>query len=443
MAQIEFNLPLPVGNGVGTPVDVSTMGLLKTIVCGGGATCVITVEMSNDVVAQNFAPVAVFNQSGQQVVFGAYRWMRATVREFLRGTPQVDVGGTNDGSTFVQLVAPPDDGVGAAVDVSAMGLYKTAYIGGDFRGAMNLEISEDGVSWATLFSFNNPGQQTTIVAAQWMRVRRNGVPEIVPGLPTVYIGAADPVTGPGGLGAISAGSQLASSGTLAFANSNGVSFGMSASSQITASMDAFRSIIALGSTATGPTLSFVNTNGVTFGMSGGSLTASVQTVGGTATGVGISAGTQLATTGAVVFSNSNGISYGLSNQTLTASFQAIKTVSAGTTAITGGNVSFADSNGVSFGVNGQTVTASAFRPAVERVVGFTATGGETVATVTFAPALASTNYSVFAQQNGVSFGLNVDLPAGSANRSVSAFKFLPSAAMASSDALAFFLFQSS
>lgn len=439
MGQIAVNLPVPVGNGVGTPVDVSAMGPLKTITLGGGATCVVVVEISNDVVPQNWAPLWVFPASGVKSIDIACRWMRATVQQYLKGTPQVDVGGTDEGATFVQLIAPAGDGAGAAVDISALGLFKTVHIGDNFRGQTNIEISEDGVSWATVLSFQNPGQQSTLAAAQWMRVSRNGVPTIAPGLPVVFVGFTTPMSGDRGV-AISAGTQSVGTGTVAFANSNGVSFGMSDFSQVTASMDAFRSIIGQGSTATGPTFSFANTNGVTFGISGGTLTASVQTVGGTATGVAISAGTEVATTGAVVFANSNGISFGLNAQTLTATYQAIKTISAPGGSVTNGQLSLANSNNVSFGINAGTLTASVFQPAVQRVVGFTATGGETQATVTFAPAAASSNYAVFGQLAGVSLIYGLDIPA--ASQGVSSFAVIPTGSMASGDAIKFFLFQS-
>lgn len=244
--------------------------------------------------------------------------------------------------------------------------------------------------------------------------------------------------GGGGAGvAFAAGTQTAATGTAVMANSNGLTFGMSGSSQVTASMDAFRSIIGLGSTATGPTFSFAAGNGVTFGISGQTLTASVQTVGGTATGVGISAGTQVATTGAVVFSDSNGISWGLNAQTLTASFQAIKTIVAAGGTITGGQLSFANSNSFSFGIVGSTLTASFQQPSVTRIINFTATGGESDFNVTFA-AVANTNYYVGSQAAGVASLVVADLPL--TNRSLSAFRVIPTATLSSGDVYQFLLY---
>lgn len=61
--------------------------------------------------------------------------------------------------------------------------------------------------------------------------------------------------------------------------------------------------------------------------------------------LGISAGTQSASSSTIIFSNSNGISFGMSGSSrITASYSTLV---------------FSNSNGVSFGTNGATVTASA------------------------------------------------------------------------------------
>jgi len=114
---------------------------------------------------------------------------------------------------------------------------------------------------------------------------------------------------------IAAGTQIASSGTVSFVNSNGITFGMSGSSQVTATADYVRSISAGTTNATGNQIVFSNGNGVTFGANGATITASVSPTGGAAI-QGISAGTQLATSGTVVFSNSNGVTFGMSGSSV-------------------------------------------------------------------------------------------------------------------------------
>lgn len=213
-----------------------------------------------------------------------------------------------------------------------------------------------------------------------------------------------------------AGTQTASSGTVVFANSNGISFGLSNSSQVTASYTVPSTAglisnlnISAGTTSNNATrIVFSDANGITFGLNASTVTASVQTAyaasthshgnpslaltnlsgttasnsagltislsaaaggGGGADGYNIlAAGTQTAgTASTVVFSNSNGISFGMSNSSqITASYTVPSTaglisnlnISAGTTSNNATRVVFADSNGVTFGLNASTVTAS-------------------------------------------------------------------------------------
>lgn len=210
---------------------------------------------------------------------------------------------------------------------------------------------------------------------------------------------------PDGFVAAIAGTQTATSGSISFANSNGISFGMLGSSQITASytvpstaglLSAIKISAGLSSSNVSA-VTFSNANGVSFGYDGTVVTASVAAVAGAQTALsglansqttfssgtvglselgaitirsttgnqfqfsvapqsaqtqsnvqGISAGTQVGRSGDIVFSNSNGISFGLSgSNTLTASYT-----------VPGATV-FSNSNNVSFGLNGSTVTATA------------------------------------------------------------------------------------
>jgi hypothetical protein len=165
--------------------------------------------------------------------------------------------------------------------------------------------------------------------------------------------------------AISAGTQFASSGTIVFANSNGVTFGMSDSSVITASFAGAGppSInFSAGTTSNNLTaVTFFNSNNVSFGLNASTITASASFAQSTAPG-GIAAGTQTATSGTVLFSNSNGVTFGMSGSSVvTASVASSLTainVSAGTTSNNLSAITFANSNGISFGLNASTLTAS-------------------------------------------------------------------------------------
>lgn len=166
--------------------------------------------------------------------------------------------------------------------------------------------------------------------------------------------------------AISASASSVSSGTVVFSNSNNVSFGMSGST-ITASASSPAetpfAVSASGSSQSTGTVVFSNSNNVTFGMSGSVITASVQTAGGTASGVGLAAGTQTATTGVIKFANSNGVTFGMSGSSqVTASYSqstAPSAISASGSSASSGTIVFSNSNNITFGMNGNTITASA------------------------------------------------------------------------------------
>jgi hypothetical protein len=190
---IFVNIPIPTSNGSGAPVDMSALGYTKTVSVSGPFVAGVTIEFSNELVPTQWAPLVTFTNPDGFTFDVACRWMRATVRDYKTGLPQCDVGATDDGATFASLAATPGNGVGPAVDVSALALFKTVTVGGPFRGNVQIEISEDGVTaWSQIgFGFPNPNAQSSVVAAKWMRVVRAGVPLIDPGLPIVNVGGGN------------------------------------------------------------------------------------------------------------------------------------------------------------------------------------------------------------------------------------------------------------
>lgn len=83
---------------------------------------------------------------------------------------------------FSTLAVPAGDGVGAWLDVSAMGQLKTITVLGTFDCSVTIEVSHDGTGYAPLYTFGKTGSRTFSVAAQQMRVRisgyRSGTPEV-------------------------------------------------------------------------------------------------------------------------------------------------------------------------------------------------------------------------------------------------------------------------
>lgn len=162
--------------------------------------------------------------------------------------------------------------------------------------------------------------------------------------------------------------------TLGFSDANGVTFGTGPGGVITASHNGITSQSSqvqstqpvAASASNGAfvfsTLGFSDANGVTFGTSAGSIiTASVGA--GVAAG-SIAAGANTVALGMVVFSNSNNVTFGLNGSTMTASASnAQSTQPVGASASNGSfafsTLGFGDANGVTFGTSaGSIITAS-------------------------------------------------------------------------------------
>lgn len=209
MSNLFINVPSQAANGAGAAVDFSTMGASKSIVVTGAwpetMQPTIAIEVNNDpgAAAGTWAPLVTFQGGGEKVADVAAHWIRAVVSNFKGGTaPQIDIGGQleADPALFVQLVAPAGTGVGAAVNISALGSFKSIHTANAFRGTTIVEMSTDGATeWAQPFSTQAPGLQSGIFTASFARVRRVGVPQVNPGLPVVNIGATNP---PGGGGVV-------------------------------------------------------------------------------------------------------------------------------------------------------------------------------------------------------------------------------------------------
>jgi len=201
---------------------------------------------------------------------------------------------------------------------------------------------------------------------------------------------------------ISAGTQIGRTSDVVFSNSNGISFGMSNSSVITASytVPSTAGLISNINVSAGTTsnnlsaITFSNSNGVSFGLNGSVITATVTP--GPAAGLGAAAaGTQTQTSGTLAFVNSNGVTFGMSNSSqITASVNGIA-LSAGTTSGNTGTIVFSNSNGVSFGMNGNTITATV-TPGPAAGLGAAQAGTQTQTSGTIA----------FSNSNGITFGMS-------------------------------------
>ncbi len=217
-----------------------------------------------------------------------------------------------------------------------------------------------------------------------------------------------------GLGGVSAGTQVQTSGTVVFADANGVSFGLTAGT-LTASVGPSGGLTAVNFSANANStnatrLVFADGNGVSFGLNGQTLTASVAPGGGGITGINVGAGTTTQGLSDLVFVDSHNVSFGLDGSTITgsASFPAqtvqpgIQAIGAGTTTATTGPVVFANANGLSFGLDAGTVTGSYTVPTVP---------AQTVQTQGVVVPAAGTQTAtsgtvLWGDSNGISFGMS-------------------------------------
>ena len=195
---------------------------------------------------------------------------------------------------------------------------------------------------------------------------------------------------------VNAGGNSISSGSLFFASSNNVSFGLTGST-VTASVVANPAISAAGSSQNAGTIVFSNSNGVSFGMNGSTVSASVTT------GMAVSASGNAVTANSVIFSNSNNVSFGLTGSTVTASVVANPAISAAGSSQNVGTIVFSNSNGVSFGMNGSTITVS---------VTVASSAG---AAISAAGSSQNAGTIVFSNSNNISFGMNGSTVTASCN----------------------------
>lgn len=218
--------------------------------------------------------------------------------------------------------------------------------------------------------------------------------------------------------------------TLSFSNLNGMSFGTSAGSAITASytVPSTAGLISAINVSAGTTsnnlsaLTFSNSNGLAFGLNGSVVTGSytvptqsVQSEGWFAVGntTGATSNTTLDAR-SISLQGAGNVSVGYTNGSVvisggTAAASPVN-FSAGTTSGNLGSVVFSNANGVSFGLNGSTITASA--AAGGGTLSFFATGNTTQNSSTSLDARSLTFNGLGAQTVGYSNGsIQLSVPA--------------------------------
>jgi hypothetical protein len=163
--------------------------------------------------------------------------------------------------------------------------------------------------------------------------------------------------------ALAGGTQTATSGTVNFANSNGISFGMSGSNQITASFSQSVQTQASGAIAgTGFTSTTTTGTAITAALGTNGLSMAIPaylTAAAGGGGIAVAAGTQTATSGTITFANSNGITFGMSGSNqITASYTVPTVPTAYVSSVNGssGAISLNVGSSLSASTNGSSIT---------------------------------------------------------------------------------------
>jgi len=190
MANQFFQLPTPVGNGVGAAVNVSTLTSNKTILIGGTFDAVVEVQVSTDGGA-TFGPVLSFQDPTVKPFVVSATHMRLRVSGLLNGTPIVYVGGFVTNSRSAIMAVPVGNGSGASTNISAYGSSVTLVVAGtDFSGSVAFEVSDDNVNFSPFQFFTGAGIVTAECNASFIRVTRAGVGFNV-NLPVIAVAAAN------------------------------------------------------------------------------------------------------------------------------------------------------------------------------------------------------------------------------------------------------------
>jgi len=196
MANLYLNIPVPASNGSGAPVNISALGYSKLFSLVGVFAATINIEISNDGVT--WVAIASMTTANDVKRLFAAVFVRATVTGVAGGVV-LSVGSDNPGTDVTILPVPAGNGTGAPVDVSAFGLQKTLIYDGGMEASLNVEISQDGVTFSQAASFTGrtPASAPVCGAVKFMRVAVGGFSI---GVGNISLCAAKPSTGGGGGG---------------------------------------------------------------------------------------------------------------------------------------------------------------------------------------------------------------------------------------------------
>jgi len=170
-----LTLNVPLQNGHGTSLDVSTMKADKNIILVGEHSSVVSLEGSND--GSNFVPFLNFDgeTSDDRNVSFIFKWIRVAVTQWVSGQPSITIGAEDtDINEFNVLNIPVSDGPGTATDLGSVASPKTFIFSGTYlRGEQCfLETSQNNTDWQSVVGITYP--QVVVVSGiiHYFRVNR-------------------------------------------------------------------------------------------------------------------------------------------------------------------------------------------------------------------------------------------------------------------------------
>jgi hypothetical protein len=187
-------IELPCSNGTANGADTNVAGLSnkKTLVCVGLTAGVVNIAGSDDG-GTTFTTELTISADGVYELDCSYAEMRCESKG-VAGSPNIDIGSTNNAVVDVDLNVPAGAGNGTAGNTSQLGTALTISVGGTFGGVVNIQVSNDNSLFATVASFTGPGEVNIQGPFSRMRVNRAGT---VTGTPVVSVaGAVDGAVAP-------------------------------------------------------------------------------------------------------------------------------------------------------------------------------------------------------------------------------------------------------
>lgn len=186
MSNAYINLPCSSGTANGALTAVSTLARKKTCIVTGITGGVVNIQGTDDA-GTNWVTIMSITAPGSYSVDAAFAAMRCSSTG-VTGTVTVDLGGTTNLVTDVDLNVPAGNGNGTAGNTSQLGADLTASFAGTFESTVILQGSNDaGTSWADVMAVTAPGDYDFQGPYSRMRVRLQGY---VSGTPVVSVGGA-------------------------------------------------------------------------------------------------------------------------------------------------------------------------------------------------------------------------------------------------------------